>query len=361
VQELVAKQRDQWSQVSRLALRDHRSLQAEDAVRRRLARLARTRLPIVVGPWTGEVGFELLYWIPFLQWACRHYALDPSRLLVVSRGGVRPWYGHVGTQYEDAFAHATPSEFQQATEDRKKQHAVGAFDRRLVRRVMRARGLRHVHLLHPTLMYTLYKGFWRYDATVARLDAVARFRALPPAGAVSDVPAEVLAALPSEFVAARFYFSSCFPDTPENRHFATSVVEGLAAHTHVVLLNNDLVVDDHRDYSPAASGRIHRLSAQMRPETNLAVQTAVIARARAFVGTYGGYSYLAPLYGVNAVAFYSHATFKQHHLELAHRAFQRIGRARLFPVDVAQADSLARALAGTLSAPATATDAGGPP
>ncbi len=36
----------------------------------------------------------------------------------------------------------------------------------------------------------------------------------------------------------------------------------------------------------------------MTPERNLAVQTAVIARARAFVGTYGGYSYLAPFCGV---------------------------------------------------------------
>ena len=26
--------------------------------------LVRSTLPIVVGPWTGEVGFELLYWIP---------------------------------------------------------------------------------------------------------------------------------------------------------------------------------------------------------------------------------------------------------------------------------------------------------
>ena len=27
--------------------------------------------PILVGPWLGEVGFELLYWIPFLRWFAR--------------------------------------------------------------------------------------------------------------------------------------------------------------------------------------------------------------------------------------------------------------------------------------------------
>jgi hypothetical protein len=73
----------------------------------------------------------------------------------------------------------------------------------------------------------------------------------------------------------------------------------------------------------------------MIPERNLAVQSAVIARARAFVGTYGGYSYLAPFYGVSAVAFYSQRTFKPQHLHLAQRVFDRIGGATLVPLDVA--------------------------
>ena len=38
------------------------------AVRRELAALASKPEPILVGPWLGEVGFELLYWIPFLRW-----------------------------------------------------------------------------------------------------------------------------------------------------------------------------------------------------------------------------------------------------------------------------------------------------
>ena len=37
------------------------------------------------------------------------------------------------------------------------------------------------------------------------------------------------------------------------------------------------------------------------------MQTAVIAGARAFVGTYGGYAYLAPFCNVPAIAFYSDA------------------------------------------------------
>jgi hypothetical protein len=155
-------------------------------------------------------------------------------------------------------------------------------------------------------------------------------------------------------VAVRFYFSDCFPDTLENRAFAGQVVDGLAARADVVLLNSDLVVDDHRDFGIERTGRVHVLSPHMKPEDNLALQTAAIVGATAFVGTYGGYSYLAPLCGVSSVAFYSRQTFKQHHLELAHRAFQRLGGAQLNPVDVRRAQPLADALAGLSGAVRTA-------
>jgi hypothetical protein len=49
---------------------------------------------------------------------------------------------------------------------------------------------------------------------------------------------------------------------------------------------------------------------------------------------------------VSSIAFYSRQSFKQHHLELAHRAFQKLGGAQLMPVDVRRAQPLADALAG---------------
>jgi hypothetical protein len=61
----------------------------------------------------------------------------------------------------------------------------------------------------------------------------------------------------------------------------------------------------------------------MTPRNNLGLQTAAIGGARAFVGTYGGLSYLPPFLGVPTIAFYSHpAAFRQHHLEMAQRIFR---------------------------------------
>jgi hypothetical protein len=76
----------------------------------------------------------------------------------------------------------------------------------------------------------------------------------------------------------------------------------------------------------------------------------VIARARAFVGTYGGYSYLAPLYRVPAVAFYSKPFFKLHHLYAAQRAFGQIGAGALMPLDVTQTSIVQLTLGALLPA-----------
>jgi hypothetical protein len=117
----------------------------------------------------------------------------------------------------------------------------------------------------------------------------------------------------------------------------------------VVLLNNAITVDDHHDYRPGHLERIHYVDDLMTPDTNLAIQSAVIAGARAFVGTYGGFAYLAPLYGVKSLAFYSdYGAFYAHHLDFAQRVFHRIGAGSLVTLDVGDADLMRLALAAEI-------------
>jgi hypothetical protein len=308
---------------------------------RRMEAIVCHKRPVIVGPWTGEVGFELIYWIPFVRWVLRTYQIAADRLWVVSRGGTRAWYGDAGARYVDAFEFYSPDEFRAATAEAKKQRRVGAFDAELVDRVTAAHQLGRPELLHPGLMYRLFMPFWKDLATIARVDKYAAYDRL----AAADDP--VLNGLPSDYVAARFYFSECFPDTAANRAFVSSTIEGISRQTPVVLLNTPFAVDDHRD-AESPGGRVHTVGAHMAAPRNLAVQTAVIARARAFVGTYGGYSYLAPFCGVPSLAFYSEPTFKVHHLQVAQHVFARLGGATVVPLNVAAAPVLRMALSGGL-------------
>lgn len=313
---------------------------------RRIGELLRHDRPIVVGPWTGEVGFELLYWVPFVRWVVTTYGIAPERLLVVSRGGVAAWYGALATRYTDVFSHFSPQDFRAATEEAKKQRLVGSFDTVVLKHILAAHDLGRADLLHPGMMYRLFMPFWREIAPMSRVEQYSTPARIDPA----DEP--VLRDLPSEYVAARFYFSQCFPDTPANRALAASLVSGISHRTPVVLLNTPFAVDDHRDVQ-ASGGRVVTIDpAHMTPERNLAVQTAVIARARAFVGTYGGYSYLAPFCGVPSLALYSDRTFKAHHLHAAQRIFERLGGATLVPLDVASVPLVQLALSAALASAA---------
>jgi len=287
--------------------------------------------PILIGPWTGEVGFELLYWIPFVEWVRAHWGIAPDREVVVSRGGVASWYGQTAARYVDVFSIVEPEECRAAVADEKRKHRrPGAFDERITESVVGRRQRGDHSVLHPGTMYRAFAPYWSDEAGYSLLSQFTRPRRLEPP--IEDVPR----GLPAEYVAVRFYFSECFPETEENRAFAQGVVASLAERSAVVVLNPGFRADEHADWSPDLAGRITGIADGLSPARNLAVQSAVIARARAFVGTYGGYSYLAPLYGVPAVAFYSRSSFKLHHLHAAERAFSEVGAAALLPIPVTQ-------------------------
>jgi hypothetical protein len=303
--------------------------------------IAKGSRPIIVGPWTGEVGFELLYWIPFVEWFRRRWRLDPERLVVVSRGGTAAWYGLERSRYVDLFSLMSPAEFRERTDRHEhKQREVSALERAIVGDVQARLGLADAALLHPRLMYRLFAPFWRDEAGFGLID---RFTVHRRIAAVDDPAA---AGLPSDYVAVRFYFSDCFPDTTDNRAMAARAVETIAQYAHVVLLNPRLELDDHADADAVTTSRVSSIAEGLPPERNLAAQTAVIARARAFVGTYGGYSYLAPLCGVPAIGFYSERDFKLHHLATAQRIFAGLGPATVLAVNTGDANLVELAARG---------------
>jgi hypothetical protein len=79
-------------------------------------------------------------------------------------------------------------------------------------------------------------------------------------------------------------------------------------------------LDEHREWVPTGP-RIHDCSAWVTPQNNLAVQTALVAKARALVCTYGGFSYLGPMLGVPTLAIHTRDAFSPVHLAVLRAAF----------------------------------------
>ncbi len=92
----------------RAARHDSHRESLREAALKRLRYLSRQQGPVLVGPWTGEVGFELLYWAPFVRWAVREANIAPERITILSRGGTQSWYGLEGASYRDVFDFTTP-------------------------------------------------------------------------------------------------------------------------------------------------------------------------------------------------------------------------------------------------------------
>jgi hypothetical protein len=328
VSALKASTRRQGMLTGRLVRASHQCQEhelAREHVLRRLQQLARRDGPVLIGPWTGEVGFELLYWAPFVRWAVHRFSIDPARITLLSRGGTASWYGIDGARYLDVFELRSPDQFRAHTTDTKKQRTLRLFDRGLIRDVSREVGERP-GVLHPAMMYAVFMPYWKQQVPRGWVEHFSEFARI-------TAPTILGLQLPREYVAVRFYFSDCFPDTPENREVIPALIQSLTAETDVVLLGGGARVDDHHDFEMARSDRVYSVDHLMRPENNLAVQTAVIAGARSFIGTYGGFSYLAPFCGVSTVALYSRRTFFVYHMDFAQQIIDTVGGGSLTVVD----------------------------
>jgi hypothetical protein len=290
-------------------------------LRRDLAALASGGRTIVAGPWLGEVGFELLYWAPFLAWFVDEFRVAPERLEVVSRGGTASWYP-AGARYREIFEYLSPDDFRRRHDERvahngeQKQTQVLAFERDLLRQL--TPDVRDRVMLHPSTMYRLFAPFWWGHVDERWVHRFARYRALTPP------PAPSFASSPP-YVAVKFYFNDCFQPTDANRAFVRRALEQLVERGRVVSLTTGLQLDDHGICDVETLG-VEALPRDLDPRENLAVQSAIVAGATGFVGTYGGFAYLAPFFGVPSTAYYSDARgFSPSHLTMARSAFAAIG------------------------------------
>jgi hypothetical protein len=300
-------------------------------LRNRLAGLASSGRTIVAGPWLGEVGFEILYWAPFVRWFASSFNVTPERLIVLSRGGTRSWYGQVTGRYCDVFDYVSADAYKDWQTERvgelgeQKQTRITTRERELLDRV-RETIPGESDILHPSLMYELMRPYWFSHLDERWIHRHTVYRRL-------ERPARVAALkLPDRYVAAKFYFNDCFPATDENRAFVHRVFARLAGEGPVVSLSTGVTLDDHGAFTDPASGVVD-IAGSVPPSRNLDVQSAIVANASAFVGTYGGFAYLAPFYGVPSTSYYDDPSgFAQSHLHMARSAFASIGMPDLLQV-----------------------------
>ncbi len=268
----------------------------------RFRRLAKSSLPILVGPWNSELGFEISYWLPWVQRWMARYQIDPKRVTAISRGGAGAWYP--AANVAEVYAYEPLAKVRQqplhsvTTHQTVNQHGETPWERLLVQRIAHDLGIRRYAQLHPARMFEEITA-WR-DGQMTPGDLFTHLQ--PGPIPVSHPPLDLV--LPERFIAVGFYSRPTFPVTNEKtRDWVTAVVDLIAGHLPVVVIESPFHTDDHIPF-PLQGKNIQSIRSHMTLETNLAVQANVIARSSGFIGTYGGLLQLASRLGKIAWGFY---------------------------------------------------------
>ena len=323
----------------RLRRRTWPAIARDLSVRRVLRAAAAGSGPIVLGPWLSEVGYEALYWVPFVRWFTRQYDVDPDRVVALSRGGVSAWYGGIASRYVEQFDLFTPQEFAARNEARRgdadqKQLARSAFDDEVLSRARARLGLEDAAVCHPSAMFGLLRQFWLGNDS---LQYVLDYTDYAP---IRTMASAELPPLPDRFVAVKFYTGRALTDTPGHRDRLRGLVERIGRNHPIVTLNTNLALDEHADYVFQDIPGVITLDRWMTPQNNLGVQTEVIRRASRFVGTCGSLAWLAPMLGTDTLAVYADDHFLTPHLYAARHAYASMDAARFTPMDLAALDQL---------------------
>ena len=176
---------------------------------------------------------------------------------------------------------------------------VSPFDREIVADAAQTLGLTQYHVLHPAWMYQTLQPWWEMRRGLSWLEGRLR---------LSPLPAPRVEGLPPHFVAVSFYARSTWPPTSLTAGIARACIEQIAKQCPVILMTSGLHMDDHVDFIPKPLPENVQLLSDLgpvTPETSLTMLSAVMSRASAFVGTYGGLSHLALRYLVPSVNLYA--------------------------------------------------------
>ncbi len=246
---------------------------------------------MILGPFTGEPGYELLYWIPFLRWKLGDKFKDCT---AITRGGAGVWYP---CKTVDALDYLSRDEYivlmNIRAEKRNTYKSDGPNDP-LDKMIQKLAGLKSD--IHPSEVI---------ETNVQRvLDRAACWphERLPKPERYPE--------LPERYIAVRFYESRCL-----HPRYAPKIIRRLMREAKkiapVVCLVMDSGIDDHPEFEVPEPD----VTVIYKPRDSLETISRVVAHAEQFVATYGGLSYLGALYNVPTVAVSDCVDHSMHYVQ----------------------------------------------
>lgn len=245
-----------------------------------------------IGPFTGEVGYELLYWLPYV----RHRLGELNGHTAITRAGAGVWYPCKSVDGMETIGAKIYTEMLIKRAQTMGTLKVFGTKDPVDREILKAIGENTI--LHPSELYNAIheQEDWPHER-------------LPPL--------EPDPHLPEDYIAMRLYIGNTF----KNAHTARELVKEAKKHGHVVLLVINEPCDDHGEISDLRGD----MTVVYDVQHSLDTVSRIVANARQFICTYGGLSYLGPLYGVPTVAIYDGEPNLKRHTPQENRMIEAVG------------------------------------
>ena len=252
------------------------------------------RRKIVFGPFLGELGIELLYWAPTVNYIISKLPRG-FNIIVISRGSMQDWYLQSDQiTYLETHDYRSVSDLENERLTRlkrfgmMKQLRLTAFERDLLTEMTNWKsGL----LVHPRLLGPIFRKFWDSKTGVNPILRRMIFGRPKHAGGQPG--------LPNSFSCIRLYERETFriADLDEN---GVEIIQALAP-SRLVSLETGQQYDDHIPRSLKDLDSLEPLLGTPARE-NLGRQTQLVAGSDLLISTHGGAAYLGLMCGVNTVA-----------------------------------------------------------
>jgi hypothetical protein len=267
---------------------------------------------LILAPWLGEIGYEILYWIPFLHRMVESGAIHKSQLTVVSRGGVSEWYKGISENYVEIYDYFTPEELNNLKSERYEkagtQKLIGqdnSVEDKILARITRQSSLSK-NIYYPSEFFNAMHPLF------SRLGKAAPFRMASDMlvhKQIGSSESNLKPLVPSgKYICVNLYLRPSFSPSPAEYAILLASIDTLARKlgaTVIELNSGDGLDPEHGNFSRNTNWVNSQTIYKSNPSNNLEWQSALISGSMLYIGTYGGPSYISLMYNVPTIALYS--------------------------------------------------------
>lgn len=282
---------------------------------------------VLFGPWTSEIGFELLYWIPYLK---KNFKLENKKIIIISRGGVENWYKFSNYyKYFNLLDLVSSSEIKNHFDIKKsiggqKQFFFEDFDKKIIQKVKEKLKINSIEVIHPKEMYNFFKPYWSglYSYGFRTIvEKEMKFNEL------DKIDLKV-----KNFVACKIYSSSIL-NIDQNKEIYSQkikiILNEILKKFNIIFLNFE-TDDDHQviNFDGLNTNEnkfffFKDLVKNLDIQNNLKIQSTIVSQSEFFLGTYGGFAYLPAYYNKHSVGLWNDNSKLIYRHQSAFEAFQQ--------------------------------------